>query len=170
MPISIEDCSTYKIVFDKNSKVTFLYDYQEEINYLEKALKVKIELKAKQLYDLFMDYFSANCSSIYSAAHFKEEIALLDRNYLSEPTFDYKLRFEVEGTQDTPRMLGTVDSIRRACDFPYYEIQVMNETCFKGNLFCMFKSRIELQKIESGEFIKGMFATEVFIIFNSVLI
>jgi hypothetical protein len=67
-------------------------------------------------------------------------------------------------------MLGTIDSIRRACDFPYYQIEIMRERRFIGNLSCTFKSRIELQKIESGEFIKGMFATEVFIIFNSVLI
>jgi hypothetical protein len=98
----------------------------------------------------------------------KEEIALLDSNYLSEPTFDYKLNFEVEGSRFTPMMLGKVDSIRRACDHPDYQIAVMNVSRFEGYLSCTFKSRIELEDVDSGDFINGMFATKVFININLV--
>jgi hypothetical protein len=135
---------------------------------LEKILKVKIELKAKQLYDLFIDYFKDNCRSIYPAAHLKEEITLLDSNYQSEPTFAYKLTFEVEFTKDAPKMLGTVHSIRRACDNPDYNIAEMNERLVEGILSCTFRSHIQLQSFESEEYIGGMFATEVFSKFNIV--
>jgi hypothetical protein len=95
---------------------------------------------------------------------------LLDKNYLSEPTFDYKIEFISEYTKDTPRLKATVDSIRRACDRPQYKLTIKNENRVEGSLSCTFKSRIEIYKTDSIECIRGIFATKVIFEFNLVQI
>jgi hypothetical protein len=155
------NCSDYTIDLDNSTDATYLYDYREEIIYIERSTNLKLVLDAKQLFDSFIDNFAKLCRVNYPIAHFKEELALLDKSYLSEPTFEYINNFDNE----TPRLFGKVSSIHRACDNPQYELILQTESRVEGSLLCTFKSNIEMM-LEFGDVLKGTFATKVCLLIN----
>jgi hypothetical protein len=157
------NCSDYTVGMGNSTDATYLYDYQEEIKYIERSTNLKLNLNAKKLFDSFIDNFARSCRANYPIAHFKEELALLDKNYLSEPTFDYVKDFTFDDGK--LYMLGNVRSIRRACDKPQYDLTVQTESRAEGSLLCTFKSKINLI-LDNGDLLEGTIGVKVCILIN----
>jgi hypothetical protein len=159
------DCDNYTFDFNSNNKTTYLYDYQDEIKYIERSTNLNLELDAKQLFDSFIDNFARFCRANYPVAHFKEELALLDKNYLSEPTFDYVKNYENNVTDKSRKLTAMVHSIHRACDKPQYGLAIQTESRVEGSLLCTFRSSISVM-LDSGDVLRGTFATKICLLIN----